>query len=216
MEKAIQVIIVDDSQLFRKGLSMQLKELKNIKVIAEAENGQIFLDMLKVKEPNLVFMDIKMPVLDGIEATKQAVALVPGIRIIALSMFGEEEQLDGMLNAGAKGFLTKNISKEDLEKAIRSVIAGNSYFADELLVLLTAKFVRPVTSKEQIPKISDRELEVLKLICKGETNAEMAGKLFLSQRTIDGHRASLISKVGAKNTVGLVTYAIKNKLINLE
>jgi DNA-binding NarL/FixJ family response regulator len=215
MEKIIEVIIADDHPLFRKGLAMQLKEFRNIRVIAEAGDGQAFLDILKIKKADLVFMDIKMPVMDGIEATKQAVALVPGIRIIALSMYGEEEYLDSMLNAGAKGFLLKNISKEDLERAIRSVMAGNSYFSDEILTILTKTIVRPA-NKEVPLKFSRRELEVLDLICKGHKNAEIADKLFLSQRTIDGHRANLISKVGVKNTVGLVTYAIKNKIIQFE
>lgn len=159
-----------------------------------------------------------MPEMDGIETTKKLVEMCPDIKIVALSMFGEEEYLQSMLDAGAKGFLLKNINPDELEKCIKQVMKGNNYFSDELLTVLTKMFVSGGNKKDNKPdvKLTKREKEVLELICKGYTNSEIAEKLFLSQRTIDGHRANLLSKVGAKNTVSLVTYAIKNKLVNLE
>jgi DNA-binding NarL/FixJ family response regulator len=216
MNETIRIIIVDDHQLFIKGLAMQLQEIENVKVVGEAANGEEFLKLLEKTTADMVFMDIKMPVMDGIEATKQAVQKYPALKVVALSMFGEEEYLQSMLDAGAKGFLLKNVGKTDLEKTIRTVMGGNNFFSDEMLAILTTKFVTPAKPKQDPIKLSGRELEVLEHICKGMTNSEIGEKLFLSQRTIDGHRANLLSKVGAKNTVGLVTYAIKNKLVNLD
>lgn len=213
----IKVFIVDDHLIFKKGLTAQLKEFHFVELIGVAENGQEFLEKIESHFPDIVFMDIKMPVMDGIEATKIAVQKYPKIKIIALSMFGDEEYLQQMLDAGAKGFLLKNIEKDALEKAINAVMEGNNYFSDELLTIITSKFVNKLPSKSTIEviKISDREKEVLQLICQGYTNVEIGNKLCISPRTVDGHRANLLDKIGAKNSIGLVTYAIKNKLVNI-
>lgn len=215
MEKA-KIFVVDDHPIFKKGLLSQLKEFNFIEIVGSAENGEDFLEKIDTIFADLVFMDIKMPGISGIEATKIAVQKYPKLKVIALSMFGDEEYLQSMLDAGAKGFLLKNIEKGDLEKAIKTVMEGNSYFSEELLTILAAKFVTKPKSEENSNgpvKFSQREEEVLKLICQGFTNLEIGNMLFISQRTVDGHRANLLSKVGAKNTVGLVTYAIKNKLV---
>ena len=170
------------------------------------------------KQADLVFMDIKMPHMDGIETTKKLLEINPKIKVVALSMFGEEEYLQSMLDAGARGFLLKNIDPDELEKGISQVMKGYNFFSGELLNILTKMFVAGDTVTEETPeiKLTKREQEVLELICKGYTNNEIAEKLFLSQRTIDGHRAKIISKAGARNTVSLVTFAIKNKLVSLE
>jgi DNA-binding NarL/FixJ family response regulator len=215
----VKIFVVDDHPIFMKGLLTQLKEFSFINVVGSADNGRDFLEKVGNDLPDIVFMDIKMPEMNGIEATKAAMEKYPGLKIVALSMFGDEDYLQSMLDAGAKGFLLKNIEKGDLEKAIRSVMEGRNYFSEELLSILTNKFVnkpKPADGKTEEPiKFSQREEEVLKLICQGFTNQEIGSMLFISQRTVDGHRANLLSKVGAKNTVGLVTYAIKNKLVSI-
>lgn len=215
----ISIAIVDDHQIFRKGLIAQLKEFKHVSVVGEANNGEEYLAIHEKIHPDIVFMDIKMPELNGIDTTKALKRIDPKVRIVALSMFGDEEYLQEMLDAGASGFLLKNINKDDLLKAIDNVMKGNHYFSDELVNVLTTLFVtKSYNRKKEDTKVrlSARELEVLQLICKGYTNLEIGELLFISNRTIDGHRANLIDKVGAKNTVGLVTYAIKNKLVVLE
>lgn len=215
MEK-VKVFVVDDHPIFKKGLLAQLKEFNFIEISESAESGEEFLEKIGSNSTDIVFMDIKMPGISGIEATKIAIQKYPKLKVIALSMFGDEEYLQSMLDAGAKGFLLKNIEKGDLEKAIKAVMEGNNYFSDELLTILASKFVTKPKSEGVVNesiKFSQREEEVLKLICQGFTNQEIGNMLFISQRTVDGHRANLLSKVGAKNTVGLVTYAIKNKLV---
>ncbi len=215
MEK-LKVFIVDDHSIFKKGLTAQLKEFHFLELIGTAENGQDFLEKIELNMPELVFMDIKMPIMNGIEATQIAFKKHPELKIIALSMFGEEEYLQQMLDAGAKGFLLKNIEKDDLEKAIKTVLEGNNYFSQELLTIITSKFVtkpNPEKFENKTLDISEREKEVLQLICQGYTNIEIGNKLNISPRTVDGHRANLLDKVGAKNSIGLVTYAIKNKLV---
>ncbi len=213
----VKIIIVDDHEIFRTGLRTQLNEIKNYKVIGEASNGEEFINLLETKYPDIVFMDIKMPQMTGIEATKIAIEKYPDIKIIALSMFGDSEYLQAMLDVGAKGFLLKNVSGNEIIKAINAIKKGYNYFSKEMLSVLTDKFLNKTTENQSVKNanLSNRELEVLQYICKGYTNAEIAEKLYLSQRTIDGHRAKIISKTNTKNTVNLVVYAIKNKLVDI-
>ncbi|MFH2143175.1 MAG: response regulator transcription factor [Bacteroidota bacterium] len=215
----INIAVVDDHQIFRKGLITQLEEFNHVKVVGEANNGKEYLTMHEKIHPDIIFMDIKMPELNGIDTTKAIKEIDSNVRIIALSMYDDEKYLQEMLDAGANGFLLKNINKDDLLKAIDNVMKGNHYFSDELVNILTSLFISKShgNNKEEIPvKLSAREIEVLQLICKGYTNYEIGDMLCISNRTIDGHRAKLIEKVGARNTVGLVTYAIKNKIFVLE
>lgn len=214
----IRVAIVDDHPIFRKGLIAQLKEFDHIEFVGEADSGEEFIDNAGKMKPELVFMDIKMPGMGGIETTAEVLKIYPDMKVVALSMYGEEEYLQQMLDAGAKGFLLKNIDKQELKRAIDAVMKGNSFFSEELLNIMTSLFVSGGSKKngEDPVILSNRELEVLQLICEGLTNNEIAERLFLSNRTVDGHRANIIGKVGAKNTVSLVTYAIKHKLVKLD
>lgn len=213
----VKIVIVDDHPTFRKGLIVQLSEIPGVKVIGEASTGKEFIDNYLQLSPDIVFMDINMPEMDGIVATRKAIFANPSVKIIAISTYGEIDLLQGMMDSGAKGFLLKNVDFEDIASAIKSIMAGKIYYSSEMLSVLSSKFVeRPSENNCNIPiRFSSREVQVLQLICEGITNAEIGEKLFLSPRTVDGHRANLISKVGAKNTVGLVTYAIKNKLVKL-
>lgn len=214
----INIAVVDDHQVLRKGLIAQLNEFNHVKVVGEANNGKEYLAIHKDIHPDIVFMDIKMPELNGIETTKAIKEIDPVVRVIALSSCDDENYLQEMLDAGASGFLLKNMHKEDLLKAIETVMKGNHYFSDELVDLLTSLFITKSngSKKEEIKiKFSAREIEVIQLLCKGHTNHEIGDLLFISSRTVDGHRSRLIEKVGAKNTIGLVTYAIKSKLVVL-
>jgi DNA-binding NarL/FixJ family response regulator len=215
--KQINVVIVDDHSIYRKGLIVQLNEIPGIKIMGEASTGKEFIDYFLKQSPDIVFMDINMPEMDGIKATQIATKENPAIKIIAISTYGEEEFLQSMLDAGAKGFLLKNIEIDDITKAITSVMEGRSYFSSELLSILTSKFIhKPDDIDSHIEvRFSKREVEILQLISNGLTNTEIGERLFISPRTVDGHRANLIHKIGAKNTVGLVTYAIKNKIIKI-
>jgi DNA-binding NarL/FixJ family response regulator len=211
----IKIFLVDDHQIFRRGLKLLLQEL-GYNIVDEANDGNEFLEKLPNTNADIVFMDIRMPQLNGIQATKKAIEIKPNIKIIALTMYDDENHLQAMLDAGAKGFLLKNASKEDLEKSIKSVLEGKNYFSEELVSLLASLYFTQKQLKEtqkEIPKFTKKELEILELICKGYTSVEIGKMLNLSNRTVDVHRAIMMEKIGAKNTVQLVIYAIKNKLI---
>lgn len=206
----ISVIIADDHIIFRQGLKVILNEVSNIKVIGEASNGNELLDLLKKQRVDVILMDIKMPNLDGIEATKKVVARFPQTKIIALTMHEEIGYFNKMIDAGADGFLLKKTNKDELEKAITMVMDGDNYFSEEFISGINKRTIPKRTSQVQI---SEREKEVLELICKGHSNAEISKLLGISQRTIDGHRSRLFDKTGAKNAPNLVLFAVKNGLI---
>jgi len=203
------VILVDDHKLFREGLKLLLENLDYIKNVDEAGNGKELLKLIEKKQPDIIFMDIEMPVMDGITATQQVLKLHPGLNIIALSMYGDENYYTPMINAGAKGFVLKNSGIQDVETAIQTVISGNNYFSQEILNRLINSIGKKSKTKES-NELSEREEEVLFHICKGKSNQEIADTLYLSKRTVDKHRENLLSKTNARNTAGLVMYAVKN------
>jgi len=207
-----RIIIVDDHVIFRKGLHTILNEIDSVKVVGEASNGNELLDLLKKQETDIIFMDIKMPYMDGVEATRKVLAKYPQIKVVALTMFEEISYFNQMIEAGASGFLLKKTNTEELEKAIQLVLMDESYFSEEFMSSVN-KYMKPKTKDSSI-KLTDREQEVLELICKGFSNAEIAKMLGVSSRTIDGFRAKLFEKTGAKNAPNLVMFALKNGLIN--
>lgn len=212
-KEKIKIIIVDDHELFRDGVKIVVSQLEGFEILAEASDGKEFLDILNVLVPDIVIMDISMPRLNGCQATKLALEKYPDLKIIALSMYGEEEYYFKMIEAGAKAFILKKSGKHEVETAIMEVAKGNNYFSQDLL----KKMVLKINNKEIDNRIhlTDREKEVLDLICNGLTNKEMGEKLFLSPKTIDRHRTSLLSKTNTKNTAQLVMFAIKHKLIEI-
>jgi DNA-binding NarL/FixJ family response regulator len=211
----IAIMIVDDHEIFRSGLKTVINKIKNTKVIAEASNGRDFLSLLETVMPDIVLLDIEMPVMNGVEATKNAIAKYPDLKIVALTMFNNKEYLESMLEAGAKGFLLKNINSEDLERAIETVMKGNNYYSEELWNYFTQKFIReekPNNTNGLI--LTKREVEIIKLILEGYSNKDIADTLFISERTVIGHKSNLLSKTNCKSTVQLLAYVIKNKLVD--
>ena len=212
----IRIALVDDHALFRNGLKLLLDNIKNFKVVTESQNGKEFVDQLSPDNaPDVVLMDISMPMMNGIEATREAIRIAPQMKIIALSMFGEEDYYYEMINAGAKGFLLKNSDINDVTTAIEQVMMGNSYFSQEVLYNVIRKFQPHKEEELDTALLSKRELQVLQGICRGLSNQEIADTLFLSKRTVDKHRSNLLSKTNSKNTANLIMYAIKNKLISV-
>lgn len=219
MKKKYSLVIVDDHSMFRDGISLLISELENIDVVGEFSNGKEFLDYIENNPVDIALMDIAMPHVDGVEATQTAMAKYPDMKIIALSMFGDEEYYYKMIEAGVKGFVLKESDGEELEKAIQTVIKGDSYFSQELLrsiiVNLGTQKQQQKKQEENKVKLSKREIEVLQHICNGSSNSEIADTLCISQRTVERHRSNLLTKTEAKNSINLVMYAIKNKIIEI-
>lgn len=213
---AIRIALVDDHSLFRNGLKLLLSNSARYRVVMEAPDGKAFVDQLTAENaPDVVLMDISMPVMNGIEASQAAISKVPDLKIIALSMFGEEDYYYEMINAGAKGFLLKNSGIEEVTEAIEQVAAGNSFFSQDVLYNVIRKFQPRKEDDATDVTFSKRELQVLQGICKGLSNQEIADTLFISKRTVDKHRSNLLGKTNSKNTANLVMFAIKHKLISI-
>lgn len=210
----IGIIIADDHQLFRNGLKILLNSIPEFEVTGEASNGEEFLRILKCTSADVALMDINMPEMDGIEATRRGLDLCPSINIIALSMYGEEEYYYKMVDAGAKGFLLKDSDISDVKEAILTVVRGGSYFSQELLYHVIQK-IKHREHENKSANLSKREKEILVKICEGLSNQEIAETLFISKRTVDKHRANLLGKTNSKNTASLILFAIRNKLIEI-
>lgn len=209
-----KLILVDDHIIFRQGIKNLLVNEEIAEVIGEADNGKEFLEILKNKNPDLVLMDISMPQMNGVEATRIALQENPSLKILALSAFGDELYYYRMIDAGVKGFVMKDTGLKELELAINEVSQGKSYFSNELLRRIVTNIgKKPTSSKFNV--LTPRETEVLHLICNGFTNEEIAKQLFISPETIKGHRSKILSKTGCRNTASLVMYALKNKLIEV-
>jgi DNA-binding NarL/FixJ family response regulator len=210
-----KIIIVDDHTLFRNGLRILINNMEDYQVIAEAANGKQFIEILEKELPDLVLLDINMPVMDGIEAATIAHEKYPELKIITLSMYGEEDYYYKMVNAGVKGFVLKNSDIKEVKAAMDMVYEGGSFFSSELLQNLVNSLKSAPKSKEFHTELSEREMEILILICQGLSNQEIGDKLFISKRTVDKHRANILEKSESKNTAQLVVYAIKNRLVEL-
>ncbi len=215
--KKIKICIVDDHKLFREGLKLLLSTQDFVRQIYEASNGKEFIENLSLMDCDVVLMDIEMPGMNGIEATETALRLQPELKIIVLSMYGDEQYYYKMVDAGVKGFVLKSSGIEKVIAAISKVAAGENYFSEELLIHILNNMREGNKTEADIPdnEISERELEILYHVCLGLSNQEIADKLFISKRTVDKHRANLLSKTGCRNTAALVMYAIKNKMINV-
>ena len=208
-----RIILVDDHSLFRNGLRGLLDRCAGCRVVGEAGSGEEFLALLDDVEADIVFMDFSMPGLDGAQTTERALARRPDLRIITLSMFGEESYYSRMVEAGAKGFLLKDSDIGDVLEAMDAVMAGGSYFSPQLLASLTGR----MRTREDVPdeQLSSREREILVAVCQGLSNQEIADALFISKRTVDKHRANILEKTGCKNTASLVVYAIRNGIVEI-
>jgi DNA-binding NarL/FixJ family response regulator len=212
--KNISIYIVDDHSLFREGLKLLLSNLDYIDNIFEAENGQQFIDGLSKNHVDIAMLDIEMPVMNGVQAAQLAKNIAPGIKIIALSMYSDESYYLSMIEAGACGFLLKNSNFQEVEKAIIDVYNDKSYISIEILnnILKQPQKTSLIKVNEEL---TEREDEILLLICKGLTNNEIADRLGLSKRTVDKHRENLLMKTQSKNTANLVIYAIKNGYLKI-
>lgn len=218
----IKLVLTDDHKLFRDGVKALLTEDETIEIAGEAASGSELLELLSTISPDMVLLDINMPDMNGLETIKLLRRQHPELKVLVLSMLDNEWYVHQMLEAGAVGYLLKNISKEELLEAIRLVASGMRYISPTLTIdlLRKANYVPPVPPQDQdnIKKphkeLSKRELEVLNLISEGFTNAEISEKLFTSKRTIETHRQNLLEKTHTKNTAALIKFAVLNRIIS--
>ncbi len=209
-----RIFLVDDHALFRSGLRGLLDRREEYCIVGEAGDGQEFLSMLPTVDVDVVFMDISMPVMGGIEATQRALEIRPDLNIITLSMFGDENYYAGMVEAGAKGFLLKDSDIDEVTAAIEAVMNGESYFSPAVQTSIAGSIYSTEEAVES-DFLSAREIEILVGICQGLSNQEIADELFISKRTVDKHRANILEKTGCKNTASLVVYALRHELVNI-
>jgi DNA-binding NarL/FixJ family response regulator len=213
----ISIILVDDHAILRHGLKQSLTQDENFIIIKETDNGRDAVKLVDKYCPDVVIMDINMPELNGIESTKQILLNNPDIKIIALSMHCDQIHVMRMINAGAKGFLLKTCSFDELRKAIYKVDSGDNYLCQEALNIVMESNLNPEFNATESPlsRLTIREKEVLQLIAEGNKSIEISEKLNISKRTIDIHRSNLMSKLKISNIPDLIRLSIKEKIIEL-
>jgi len=219
MNNLITVLIVDDHKIIRDGIKSLLQDVENIKILGEASNGLEAIEFFKNQPTDVVIMDIRMPEMSGIETTKYLTENYPGVKVLALTMHDEEAFIYKMLNAGASGYLLKNVGKEEFVTAINKIYKGENYFSLDMAtkMITNLMFAKPNDTAEHVEdndmQLTKREIEVIKLIAEGLTSQDIADKLFISPRTVDTHRRNLLQKLNVKNTAELIKFAIKHNIV---
>jgi DNA-binding NarL/FixJ family response regulator len=213
----IKVAIADDHKIFRKGVIISLRHYSNIKFVLEAENGQDLLDGIKGVKPDVILMDLRMPVKDGIETTKYISQHYPDIAVLVLTMHEDERFVIHLMENGANGYLLKSTDPSEIKKAITDVVEKGYYlnnFVNRILIRKSQNKNRVVPSLKKEVEISDKEREVIQYICLEFTSAEIGEKMGISARTVESIKERLMERFGLKNTAGLVFFAVKNYLID--
>jgi two-component system NarL family response regulator len=220
-QDAVRVLIVDDHALFRRGLQMVLEQEPDIAVVGEAGDGQEAVDKAGELMPDVVLMDVRMPKRGGIEATKTIKELMPHIKILMLTISDEEADLYDAIKAGATGYLLKEVSIEEVGNAIRSVQTGQSLISPSMASKLLSEFatmVKRADEKQSVPqpRLTDREMEVLKLVAKGRNNRDIAKELFISENTVKNHIRNILEKLHLHSRMEAVVYAVREKLLEIK
>ncbi|MDB5007819.1 MAG: hypothetical protein JWQ84_510 [Mucilaginibacter sp.] len=216
--KKIKLAIADDHKIFRNGLKATLEDCADFDLVLEASNGKQLIALLPSIMPDVILMDIKMPEMDGIQTTAYVKQHFSEIKVLALSMFNEDKYIIDMMKAGASGYLLKNAEPEEIIEAISTVYEKDYYFNEHLSVTLIKQLAGnagPGNCAQSLADFNEREIEVLKLVCQEYSNQEIADKIFLSVRTVEGYRARLFEKTQSKNLVGLVIFAVKTGIITI-
>lgn len=216
----INLAIADDQVLFRKGIISLLNSFKNMRVLIDVNNGEELLSSLQASSETIqvVLLDINMPLLNGIETMKVLRTTYPQIKNIILTIHEEDKYINKLIEEGANAYLAKNAQPDEVEKAINTVVSLDYYFNENTIRAMHnhVQTGRKRIVLQPIDGITSREKEIIQFICMELTTTEIAQKLFISERTVDGHRNNLLAKTGCRNTAGLVLFAIKNKLFDID
>ncbi len=220
MGYAIKIILVDDEELFRSGIAFMIQREPNIEILHQASNGSELLDYLKENtiHPDIILMDLKMPTLNGVETTKILQKKYPKINVIAMSSYDSKAFVANMIHEGASSYIIKNSSPKEMIETINRVATRGFYYNNTTLKIIREEERADIKTKSVLDAnfLSKREREVLQLICKQQSSAEIAETLFISPRTVDVHRGNLFAKTEVKNVAGLVVFAIQNNLVPIE
>ncbi len=219
MSNKIKLLIVDDHHIVRDGLISLLSGAENLEIIGETSGFLNLIETIKLKKPDIIIMDISMPEKSGIEITEIITQDFPDIKVLVLSMYINEDFIINALKAGAKGYLAKNTTKNELLDAINAIYLGEEYFSKPISDIILKSYVKKIKAEDDINSkdnsLSIRETEILKLFVEGLSNAEIADKLFISVRTVESHKNHIMQKMGFKSTVEMVKYALKNNIAKL-
>ncbi len=212
----IKVLIADDHLLFREGLVKLLLSSPDIEVVAQAKDGKDAIEKARQFAPEVILIDIGMPVMNGIEATKVLKQEMPDVKVIAVSMHSDKQYVTGILRAGADGYLLKNTTYQQLTEAIKSVYSGKKTLSDDIANLVISGYLQPsLSGADDFEKLSEREREVLQLFAEGKTTREIAEKLFISIKTVGTHKQHIQEKLNLQSTTDMIKYALKNGLISM-
>ena len=215
---SIRIVLADDHKILRAGLRAMIVEQPDMEVVGEAENGRLAVNLARTLSPDVVVMDIGMPDLNGIEATRQIVAEVPGVKIIGLSMYSDRRYVAGLFGAGASGYLLKDIEFEELIEAIQAVVAGQVYVSSGVTGVVIEDYVHRISGNEAggTSVLTPREREVLQLLVEGRSTKQIAYELEVSIKTVESHRYRVMEKLDLHNIADLTKYAIRAGLTSLE
>jgi two-component system, NarL family, response regulator DegU len=207
----IKLALADDQVMFRRGMAMLLRDMPDVRVVFECSNGEELLTGLKGNSIDIVLLDLEMPVLNGIDTMKRMREEFPQVKVIVLSMHSEEKFIVHLMELGANGYVLKTAEPDEIENAVRSVSTSGYHFSEMVSRVMLQGLVKKEKIKptfSDVDPLTERELDVLRLICQELTTTEIAGKLFLSPRTVEGYRNNILQKIGARNTAGIVVYAM--------
>jgi DNA-binding NarL/FixJ family response regulator len=215
---SVKIILADDHRIMREGLRALLEQQSGMEIIAEAEDGRTTVDLAHELKPDVVVIDISMPDLNGIDATRQIISAAPHIKVIALSMHSDRKFVREMLSAGASGYLLKDSAFEELGNALAAVISNQTYLSPKIADTVVRDYLGKIDTRESKPSpaLTHREREVLQLLAEGRTTKEIASKLCVSIKTIETHRKQIMEKVGLNSVAELTKYAIREGLTSLE
>jgi DNA-binding NarL/FixJ family response regulator len=217
---AIRIFLVDDHQLVRDGIKALLMSSEDLEILGEASTGKECFEKIGLQEPDILILDISLPDTSGIEITKKVSDLYPAIKVLILSMYTNEDFIFNAVKAGARGYLPKNTSREELLDAIHTIYAGDEFFADSITRIMLKSYVRKAKEDDMGAQatsviLTQREIEILKLFAEGFINKEISDQLDISIRTVETHKNHIMKKLELKSTVELIKYAIRNKIVEI-
>lgn len=215
MEEPIKILIVDDHQMFIDGIKALLRNEKRFKIVEEALDGNTALEKIKNTSIDIMITDISMPGMSGTELTRFVKKEYPQIKILVLTMYNEQDVANEILMSEAEGFILKNTGKQELVSALTSIADDSTFYSREVLSNLMMKVKKDKRTEEETHNLTERELEILQLICEELSSEQIAEKLFISKRTVDTHRQHIYEKTKCKTIISLIKFALRNNLVNL-